>query len=157
VSIADVEFVLHHAGEEGSLAARVRRGDRELALRLPLDAGWRKRSDLSWRVTTWELRRMGSGGLLLEDLPDEERRRLEIPDKKLALLVKHVGEYGDHARAKKAGVEKGDVIVAVDGRTDPMRETDLLAYTVQTKAPGDRLELTVLRGRERKNLSFQVK
>ena len=66
-------------------------------------------------------------------------------------------EYGDHARAKRAGFEKGDIIVAVDGRTGPMTETDLLAYTVQEKMPGDRLELTVVRGGERKTLSFEVK
>ena len=119
--------------------------------------GWRKRSDLSWRVTTWELRRMGAGGLLLEELPSEERRRLGLSDDKVALRAKHVGQYGDHARAKRAGFKKGDIIVAVDGRTDPMSETDFLAYTVQEKLPGDRLELTVVRGKERKSFSFDVK
>ncbi len=157
VSIADVEWILHHAGEEGALAARVRRGGEELTLGLPLDRGWRKRGDLSWRVSTWELRRMGAGGLLLEELPEEERRRLDLPDGKLALRAKHVGEYGEHARAKRAGFEKGDIIVAVDGRTGPMTETDLLAYTVQEKMPGDRLELTIVRGGERKTLGFEVK
>lgn len=157
VSIADVQWILHHAGEEGTLTARVQRGEEKLLLRLPLEPGWRKRSDLSWRVTTWELRRMGGGGLLLEEVPAEDRPGLGLTGKTVAIRVKHVGQYGDHARAKKAGFRKGDIIVAVDGRTDPMRETDFLAYTVQNKLPGDRLELTVLRGRERKNLSFRVK
>lgn len=157
VSIADVQWILHHAAEEGTLAARVRREGEELKLELPLDRDWRRRSDLSWRVTTWELRRMGAGGLVLEDVPAEERRRLGLPPDTLALRAGHVGQYGDHARAKRAGFKKGDIIVAVDGRTDPMRETEFLAYTVQKKSPGDRLELTVVRDGERKSFSFEVK
>lgn len=157
VSIADVEWVLHHAGEKGRLAVRVRRGDEELSLDIPLGPGWRKGSDISWRVTTWELRRMGTGGMLLEDLPAEDRRRAGIAPDRLALFVKHVGQYGEHATAKKAGVKQGDTIVAVDGQTDHMRETDFISYAVQKKMPGDWLELTVLRDGERKRLTFTVK
>ena len=100
---------------------------------------------------------MGTGGLLLEDLTPGERKDAGLGQGVLALRVKHAGEHGDHATAKNAGVRKGDIIVAVDGRTAPMRETDLLAYAVQKKAPGERLELTVLRGEDRKKVSFALK
>ena len=157
VSIADLEWVLHHAGEGVRLAAQVRRGDEEFALDIPLEPGWRKGSDISWRVSTWELRRMGTGGMLIEDLPPDDRRRAGISPDRLALVVKHVGEYGEHATAKKAGVKKGDTIVAVDGQTGHMRETDFISYAVQKKMPGERLELTVLRDGERQSLTFAVK
>lgn len=157
VSIADVQWVLENAGEEGDLAALVRRGEQDVALKLPLEPGWRKRSDISWRATTWDLRRMGTGGLLLEDLTDADRRSAGLDPATLALRVKHAGEYGEHATAKNAGVRKGDIIISVDGRADPLRETDLIAYTVQKKLPGDGLELVVLRGKERKELKFLVK
>ncbi|MBI4583678.1 MAG: PDZ domain-containing protein [Planctomycetes bacterium] len=156
ISIADVQWVLHGAGDGGELKASVRRGAEELALKIPLRPGWRKRSDISWRVTTWELRRMGSGGLLLEDLPAEDRRKAGLGEDRLALRVEHAGEYGEHAVAKNAGFRKGDIIIALDGRTGRLRETDFLAYSLQQKLPGDRLQLTVLRGGEKKELSFPL-
>jgi hypothetical protein len=157
VSIADVIWVLDRAGEEGEIAARVRRGKEDVALKIPLARGWRRQNDVSWRVSAWELRRMGTGGLLLKDLSEDERRRTGLGEGKLGLRVEHAGEYGEHATAKNAGVRKGDIIVAVDGRTEPLRETDLIAYAVQAKKAGDRLELTLLRGGERKTVSFTLR
>src|SRR6185436_951349 len=55
LSIADVQWVLHHAKAPGSLTATVHRGGREEKLSLALDAGWRRRSDISWRSSTWDL------------------------------------------------------------------------------------------------------
>ena len=55
------------------------------------------------------------------------------------------------------GVRVGDVIVAVDGRTEPQHESELLAYGVQKKAPGDKLTLTVLRGGEKTDITFALK
>jgi serine protease Do len=157
VSIADVQWVLHNAGEEGELAARVRRGKEELALAIPLGPGWRRGSDISWRASTWDLRRMGTGGLLLEELPERERQSAGIAEGALALRVKHAGEYGEHAAAKNAGVRKGDIIIAVDGRSDLRAEAEVLALALQKKTPSDRLELTLLRGGERKQVSFRLR
>jgi S1-C subfamily serine protease len=100
---------------------------------------------------------MGTGGLLLEDLDAEERKRLGFTAADLALRAKHVGEYGDHATAKRAGFVKGDIIVAVDGIGSRMSEGDLIARAVQEKKPGDRFRFTVRRGDELKELSFAVK
>lgn len=157
VSIADVQWVLQHAGESGELPARVRREGRELELKLPLSRGWRRRSDISWRVTTWDLRRMATGGMVLENLPGDERERLGLAADKLALRVKHVGQYGEHATAKRAGFLKGDIIVSVDGRDAPLRETDLIAYAVREKKPGDELGLSVLRDGKRREMRFRLK
>jgi hypothetical protein len=156
ISVADVQWVLHRAPAAGRLAARVRRGDEDLSLELPLEDGWRRRSDISWRVTTWELRRMGTGGLLLEEVSEEERAAAGIAKESLALRVRHAGEYGEHATAKNAGFRKGDIIVEVDGRSSRLSETGFVAYAVQEKLPGDRLELGVLRGKERLRLSFRL-
>ena len=100
---------------------------------------------------------MGTGGMLLEEVPARERRRLRIGANELALRAKHVGQHGEHATAKRAGFRKGDIIVAVDGRTEPMRESDLFAYAVQQKKKGDTLKLTVLRYGERRELSFRLR
>jgi hypothetical protein len=157
ISIADVQWVLHQAGEEGELAARVRRGEEERDVKIVLERGWRKKSDISWRVSTWDLRRMGTGGLLLEELETAERGKAGLRDGVLALRVKHAGEHGEHATAKNAGVRNGDIVVEVDGSTAPMTESAFIARAVQAKLPGDRIELVVLRGGERKRVAFALR
>ncbi|MFO0843298.1 MAG: Trx7/PDZ domain-containing (seleno)protein [Gemmataceae bacterium] len=113
LSIADVQWVLHRTpAAGGTLPAEVRRGGAAKALTLSLPRGWRRADDISWRVSTWGLRRMALGGLVLES-------------DKGGLRVRHVGQYGLHAAAKNAGFRKGDLVVSFDGRDDLRRESDL--------------------------------
>ena len=149
VSPADIQWVLHNAGDAATLHARILRDGKASTLKLVLGPGWRRRSELAWRPTTWNLRRMGTGGLVLEHLPEADREKLDLPADTLALRVKHVGQYGDHAAAKRAGFKKDDVVVELDGRSEPMRETDLLAYAVQRKKRGEQVPVTVLRAGKR--------
>ena len=74
----------------------------------------------------------------------------------MALRVKHVGEYGEHAVAKRAGFRKGDILVSFDGQAGKMSESDLLAYTLQKKRPGDEVAVTVLRNGKRETLKFAL-
>ena len=132
LSIADLQWVLHNAPAPTKLTAQVRRDDKAMDLTLDLPEGWR-RGDVSWRTTTWDLRRMGLGGMRLDDLTDEQRKASSLSDKTLALKVRHVGEYGEHAVAKRAGLRKGDILVSFDGQTGRMSESELLAYAMQKK------------------------
>ena len=75
ISTADFSWVLHHAFDEGTLAAKVMRAGKETPLNIVLPRGWRSRSDISRRVGTWPMRAMATGGLLLKDLSDEERSK----------------------------------------------------------------------------------
>ena len=52
--------------------------------------------------------------------------------------------------ADRAGVEPGDVIVAIDGR--PVTEADELVVTIRAKAPGDAVVLTVRSGEEERDI-----
>jgi S1-C subfamily serine protease len=124
-------------------------------LTLDLPEGWR-RGEISWRTTTWDLRRMGLGGLKLVELDAEGRDRAKLPRESMALRVEHAGEYGEHAVAKRAGFQKGDILVSFDGQTGRMSETDLLAYALQKKRPGDGVAVTVLRNGEEKTLRFAL-
>jgi serine protease Do len=145
LSTADLQWILHHASSEARLSADVGRGYEKLSVTIDLPRGWRRESDISFRATTWDLRRMGSGGLLLAGLGDEERKERQLPGDALALFVKHVGEYGAHATAKRAGFQKGDVIVAVDGQRNRWTESQFLAHTLALR-PGSKITATVLRG-----------
>ena len=156
ISIADVQWVLHNTNGPVKLKADVLRGKEKLALNLTLAEGWRRQSDIAWRPTSWDLRRMVTGGLLLKDLPATDPRRTALSGTNLALLVEHVGEYGEHAVAKRAGFQKNDVIVGVDGQTSRMSESQLFGYLLRNKMPGSKVPVAVLRGNERIELELSM-
>lgn len=157
LSIADVQWVLHQAAPEGAaLKAEVRRGGAAQEITLKLPKGWRQRDDLSWRASTWGLRRMATGGLLLHPLSPEERARAGIPETGMALFAKHVGQFGPHAAAKNAGFQKGDILIGFDGRSDLTRESDLIAHALSTRRPGERVNVTVLRADKKLKLTLPM-
>lgn len=156
LSIADVQWVLHQTPPEGGeLPATVRRDGEVLTIELPLEEGWRRAEDISWRASSWELRRIVLGGQLLESTEDAAKEDRGTQPPTMALRVKHVGQYGDHALAKQAGVQVGDVLVSVDGRTDLLRETDVLAYGLENHRPGETIDFVYLRGDERIPISIR--
>lgn len=156
LSIADVQWVLHQAGDSGKLTAGVLRDGKTVNLSLTLAPGWRRTGDISWRATSWDLRRMAFGGMLLEDLTVDERKERGIEAGKFALRAKHVGQYGDHAAAKNAGFRKDDILVEFNGKTDPLNESQLMAQLINTKRPGDKIPVTVLREGKRVELMMPI-
>ncbi len=158
LSIADVQWVLHNcvAGESTALPAQVLRDGKPVDLKLSLPAGWRANGDISWRASSWDLRRMVTGGMLLEDLSDEDRAGRGLDKTSMALRAKHVGQYGEHAVAKNAGCRKDDVVVAFGGHTERMSESTLLAAMTRSTKPGDKVAITVLRGGERIEMSLAM-
>jgi hypothetical protein len=153
LSIADLQWVLQKTPMSARLSAKVRRDGESLVFTLDLPACWR-RGDISWRATTWDLRRMGLGGLKLVEPSADQRAEAQRSKDTMALKVEHVGEYGQHAVAKRAGFRKGDVIVSFDGKTGRMSESDLIGYALQQKKPGDEINVTVLRSGKEMMLRF---
>lgn len=156
VSIADVSWVLHRAPEVGTLVALIRRGGEEKQLTLTLPPGWRARSDISRRVGTWTMRAMVLGGLVLTDLADAERAVRGLSRDQLALRVQHVGQYGRHAAAKNAGFQPDDLLVACDGRTTRLTESELIGHLLRTRRPGDKINVIVVRHGERVELKLPM-
>ncbi len=155
LSIADLQWVLQNAPGQGQLQAGIRRDDSVRDVTINLPEGWR-RGNISWRATTWELRRLGFGGMKLDEMTDEQRREAGLSEDGMALRIGHVGQYGEHAIAKNAGFQRGDIIVSFDGLTRRMTESELLAHALQQKRPGDPIAVTLLRDGERKNLTFHL-
>ena len=153
LSIADLQWVLQNTPATAQLAAEVRRDGKTLTRTLDLPAGWRD-GDISWRTTTWELRRMALGGMKLNDLDDEQRREAKLPANTMALRARHVGEFGEHALAKKAGLLQGDILIAFDGRSARMTESQVLADLLRRRKPGDVVSVTVLRNGAKLVTSF---
>lgn len=157
LSIADVQWVLHQADDNGaSLKAEVRRNGKAEQLTFELPRGWRQRDDISWRASSWGLRRMALGGMLLGNLTSEELARAGVLEKGMALRVKHVGQYGPHAAAHQAGVRKDDIVISFDGKTDFACETDVLAYALTEHKPGDRIAVTLLREGKKVNVTIPM-
>jgi S1-C subfamily serine protease len=156
LSIADVQWVLHRTPPAGgAVAVGLRRGAEPVELTWTLPPGWRRRDDLSWRASSWNYRRMATGGMKLDALP-ADARPAGVPAEGMALLAKHVGEFGPHAAAKNAGFRRDDVIVSFDGRTDLLRETDLFAHVLLTKRPGAAVPVRVIRAGRPLDLKLPV-
>ncbi|MCH2124551.1 MAG: PDZ domain-containing protein [Pirellulaceae bacterium] len=156
LSTADVQWVLHGARESGTLRARVARNRQRLFVDLPLDLGWRQGGDISWRETSWELRRMMTGGLRLEAASRKERLRIGREATQMALRVRHVGQYGEYAVAKQAGFKRDDIVVSFAGKDDLMTESLLLFYASQNSQPGDVVPVVVIRGDARREMSLRL-
>jgi hypothetical protein len=155
LSIADVQWVLEQSSPDGAeIKADVKRKGMPVSLTLKLAKGWRQRDDIAWRASTWELRRLALGGMYLITLPDEDRASLKLAPKTTALLVQHVGQYAPHDLANKAGVRKGDIVIGANSKTDLLRETDLIAWRLREKKPGDKLVVTILRNGTKQDLTI---
>lgn len=157
LSIADVQWVLHHVDPHGgTVLAGVQRNGKPVELALKLSPGWRRAGDISWRSSSWGLRRMATGGVVLESMTTDERSEAGATGNGMALRVKHVGQYGAHAAAKNAGVQKGDVVIEFDGKSDLLTEADVLRHAVTARVVGDRVPVTVLRDGKKVKLTLPM-
>ena len=152
ISPADVSWVLHRAPASGALPAVVKRGAESVALTITLPAGWRENADISKRAGTWPMRAMALGGLVLEEVSDEDRARLGIAADRMALRAKGVGQFGKHAAAKNAGFQKDDILTALDGSSARITESALIGKLLKAHKPGERVKTSVLRGEKRVEL-----
>ncbi len=156
LSVADVQWVLHRAGKATKIRTRVRRDGAEHARALTLPSGWRERMDISWRVSSWDMRRMILGGLRLRALTKRERGQARLKPKALGLFVKHAGKHGDHAVARRAGFRVGDIIVSFAGIGRAMTESDLLIDGMNRLKRGARVPVVVLRDRRRVKIVLRI-
>jgi hypothetical protein len=154
ISIADFAWALHRSPAEGVVRAVIQRSGLVIPATIPLSPGWRTKSDISRRVGTWSMRAMALGGMVLTDLDDAARADRGLARDGLALFVKSLGNYGQHGTAKKAGVLKDDVVVALDGVTARLTEGDVIGRLLQKRKAGEVIDVTVRRGAER--LSFKL-
>lgn len=157
LSMADLQWVLHSTSPDAaSLKAIIKRNGAQTEVALSLPAKWRELDDISWRASSWGLRRMVTGGLVLTSVKVDERGQNGIPQQGMALRVQHVGQYGPHAAAKNAGFQKDDIVVSYDGRNDLLTDSDVLRYGVANHKPGESIKLEIIRGGARRSLKLPM-
>ncbi|MEO8268186.1 MAG: Trx7/PDZ domain-containing (seleno)protein [Aureliella sp.] len=156
LSMADVQWILHHVpADGGEVTLSIRRDGEHIAALLKLGIGWRQADDISWRVSSWGMRAIATGGLSLESLAEDKKQALGI-EGPMALRVKHVGQYNKHAAAKRAGFQVDDILVSYDGRTDLLREADVFAYVGRNHKHGDEVAVEILRVGKRHQLTLPI-
>ena len=70
--------------------------------------------------------------------------------------VDYVGWWGDHGVAKKAGVQKGDVVISWNGSDAPMTTSEILARTVNATKIGDVIPMSVLRNGRKMDFKLRM-
>ncbi len=157
LSMADVQWILHRTSADGGrIAVNIRRGEGTRELTLKLASGWRRAGDISWRSSSWGLRRMATGGMLLENASAEDREKAGIAAGAMALRAKHVGEYGPHAAAKNAGFRQGDLLIEFDGHSDLSREADVFRHALTKRNAGEQVPVTIWRNGKKQSLQLPL-
>lgn len=90
-------------------------------------------------------------GVMIRDLDGKLAKELDL-DITQGVYVDSLLEDGS---AKAAGIEKGDIIVKVDGKK--IKSSPMLQEAVGTHRPGDHIAVTVNRGGELKNISIVLR
>jgi S1-C subfamily serine protease len=94
--------------------------------------------------------RLGVTTVSVDTVAEEVREQFDIEAEEGAFVVEVVPDSG----AAAAGIEQGDVIVAVDG--EEIRSNEQLGDVVRDHEAGDTIEITVERGGEEQTVTAEI-
>ncbi|MEJ2744039.1 MAG: PDZ domain-containing protein, partial [Gammaproteobacteria bacterium] len=95
--------------------------------------------------------RRGQVGIGIQDITPDLRKAFNLKNGQQGVLVTNVVAKSP---AEKAGINAGDVVIAVDGQT--VESTGKLRSVIGTKSIGERVRLTLLREGDRKHVNVKV-
>ena len=158
LSTADLQWVLHNAADKDTLEAHIERVTRRTTtktVRLELPEGWRMGLS-DWRfINPGLLRQML--GFNVNEMPKQRAKRIGLGGK-MALLV----DRTTRDLRMQTGLGNLDLIVAIDGKRDPMTVGALTAYVFGEKKKGSKLKVTTMQitdrvGRPERDVEVTVK
>jgi len=141
-SYADVRHALHHAPATGVIPVAWQRAGKPLRAMLTLPNGWRH-GDLSWRAS---LKHVGPDPAVDGiDLSAAEKQALGLPPHRLAFRQDNFVS----PTARQAGIQRGDVILGVDGQPLAMTVGQFRVHLRLHHQPGDEVTFHLLRAGQR--------
>ncbi len=144
-SFADAQYALHRAPAQGKVPLSWQRDGQTLNGQLELLPGWRK-TNLTWRPSMLDI--LPSLPVSGDDLTASEKKALGLGEKQLAFRQ----QERVHSTLRAVGLQGGDVIIGIDGKTMDMTQEDFLAHVRRNYLVGDRITLTILRNGKRTDL-----
>jgi serine protease Do len=90
-------------------------------------------------------------GVWIQDLDNDIAQSFGLDRDRRGALI---GEVGEDSPAADAGLKHGDVVVEMDGT--PVRDSASLRNRVAMIAPGNNVDLTVLRGDDKANVTVTI-
>lgn len=159
ISLADVQWVLHHAPDRGSLSALIERAGKRLSLSLQLAEGWRRAGNVSWRDVIWAIR-FQIAGFKSTTAPAAVRQKNGLPEDSPALLVEALPPAWLRTRndgAEKAGLRAKDLVVAVDGQTKCLSSETDFHFHLLRKKPGEKVTLSIRRQGSKQELTYLIR
>ncbi len=145
VSIADFQWVLHISPDEGGkLPITVLRNKKNVDLEMELAPLWRRKGDFGWRYRVAGYAAWLWGGVSLADRPDG-----------VLVANRSPGWFKKTNRDARRALNRGDVIVEVDGKTGWTRSA-YLAYLMREKKLGSAVKLKVQRDGKTIRVVFRI-
>lgn len=144
LSRADLEWVLNGLAADSKLTLVAEREGQKVTADLELTGDWR-RWDVSWRMSVRRTGNRFSFASALNPLTAPEKAKVDLAEEDLALRV-----TAEPAALRNAGLKKGDLIVAFDGKRQLIYRRPVY-YPLLEHGAGDKMEVTFLRdGKEEK-------
>lgn len=144
-STADIQWALHHAPDKGAVPVVIRRGEETFEKAIMLDGHWRK-NPVYWRASIAPLRPH------VHLRPDPYREQKGAEPGQMGQTV-----YYPQGPAAKAGLRNGDLLVAVDGRSDLHMEADVLHYIHFVRPEAQSIECTIVRAGVRSTVTLPIR
>jgi len=150
---ADFRFALDRVPrEQRDVVVALRRGDQSLERSLDLKPGWRS-YDISDRPSQGMVPPIL--GIWEERLTAEERRRINVPDGRLALRVTFLFP-GAKWESSRGDLRVGDILIGVVGDNLPdLNARQFHTWIRMNRSVGDTLQVEVLRGGKRMRLDIR--
>ena len=149
LSQADVQWVLHQAGETARIQAIVQRKHAISSVELVLEKGWRRKTKTwRWFPSAWQRQILG---FTVKEAAPEQRQALGLEEGRLLLRVDRINR-----QAGELPVRRGDLVLAIDGSNEARTEAEVAAY-VLAKPVGAKVTLTRVRGDRKQDVEIRLR
>lgn len=148
-SLADAQYALDRAPQEGRLPVSWLRDGESMATEIVLPKNWR-RSDISWRPSMYNM--IGAARVYGTELTADEKRSLGLDPEKLAFRQKNRVAKQAHA----AGIKPGDIILGFNNERLKLDAYEFLRYVRATFVVGDEVTVNLIRDGKRMDLPMTL-